>query len=52
MYLIYECIQRRHEIGDSWKKVFKAASTQTLVDLRHATIEFYVINSRGKNYES
>ena len=49
--LIYECIQRRHEIGDSWKKIFKAAPAQILVDLRKATIEFYETNSRGKNYE-
>ena len=39
--IIMSIIEQVHEVGDTWKKVFKSATTQNIMDLGPAVDLFY-----------
>ena len=40
--IIKSIIEQFHEVGDTWKKVFKSATTQNIMDLGPAVDLFYI----------
>ena len=46
--IIKSIIEQFHEVGDTWKKVFKSATTQNIMDLGLAVDLFYQTSTQIK----